>query len=214
MTALEWDNIGERYYETGIERGAIYTPNGDSEVWPGLISVTENAEQSVTSHYLDGIKYLDRRVLGSYAAKVQSFSYPGLLMGATGAPFLAPGVRLYEQPGSIINFTYRTLEGNDLDGLDLGYHLHLVWNVTATRSDSQFSTVNQSVSPTTFDWDLVAAPTQMFGIRPTSHISLNSAEIDADLLSTIEDSLYGTESTDPVWPDLVELLDMIEDFYG
>jgi hypothetical protein len=50
----------------------------------------------------------------------------------------------------------------------------------------------------------------MFGIRPTSHISLHSRGIDPDILSDVEDLLYGTTEDDPALPDFVDLLDMVE----
>ena len=46
MAVLTWDQVGERFYETGVDHGVLYIPTAgvyDSGVaWNGLISVTES----------------------------------------------------------------------------------------------------------------------------------------------------------------------------
>jgi hypothetical protein len=110
----------------------------------------------------------------------------------------------------MFNLSYRTLVGDGLNGLDAGYKIHLLYNLIATPSDTTISTVGAVTTPVTFEWNLYGVPATMWGIRPTSHISLDSRRIDADILETIEEALYGTESTDAAMPDLVDLLAMVE----
>jgi hypothetical protein len=75
MTALEWDKVGDRRYETGIDRGVLFVKGGPAVPWNGLSSVTEAVGRDVKSYYLDGVKYLDHHVPGSYSAKLAAFTY-------------------------------------------------------------------------------------------------------------------------------------------
>ena len=43
MGKLEWDKIGERRYETGVDRVVLYKNNGNSAyAWNGITGITEN----------------------------------------------------------------------------------------------------------------------------------------------------------------------------
>lgn len=209
MTVLEWDVAGDRRWETGIDRGVLYHPLGPAFPWNGLTGITETLEREVKSYYLDGVKYLDHHVPGSYEAKLQAFTYPDELDELIGNLQFAPGVFLHDQRPKTFSLAYRTREGNDLDS-DAGYKLHLVYNVLANPSSVQFSTLQSSVTAGVFEWTLTGTPKQMFGVRPTSHLSLYSRTIDPTLLATIEDMIYGTEEVDAALPDLVDLLDIIQ----
>lgn len=209
MTALEWDMIGERFFETGINRGVLFTSDGDAYVWNGLTTVTENTEREVKSYYMDGIKYLDHHVPGSYAAKLEAFTYPEILDDLTGTMRYAPGVYLHDQRAQVFHLSYRTGVGNDLNA-ELGYKLHLVYNVMAIPSGAALGTIGDNVEPGQFSWDLSGTPPVMFGARPTSHIHLDSRSISPELLTTLESVLYGTEDDDPTLPSMVDLLTLIE----
>lgn len=211
MTALVWDAVGERRFETGVDRGVLYLPDGTVVPWNGLISVAETLSREVKPYYIDGIKFLDHHVPGSYAAKLQAFTYPDELDALIGTLEFAPGVFVHDQgQPKLFNLSYRTGVGNDLVGLDHGYKVHVLYNVLAVPSDVAMSTLADQVAPQAFEWSLFGTPSQMFGIRPTSHISLESRTIDAALLSSIEDLLYGSEDADPALPGLVDLLGLVE----
>jgi hypothetical protein len=59
---LQWDQVGERIYETGVDHGVLYIPNGVGEydegvVWNGLVSVSESPTGAeATPQYADNIK--------------------------------------------------------------------------------------------------------------------------------------------------------------
>lgn len=209
MTALEWDKVGERFFETGVDRGVLFTVGGLAVPWNGLTQVSEETTREVKSYYLDGIKYLDHFVPGSYSAKLEAFTYPDELEALTGTVLYAPGVFLHDQSAKVFHLSYRTKVGNDLNP-DLGYKVHIVYNVMASPSSSGFSTMSDNVDPVKMTWDLSATPPQMFGARPTSHISLHSLGIATSMLETIEGLLYGTVETDPSLPTMVDLLTLIE----
>ena len=209
MTALMWDKTGERFFETGLDRGVLYTTDGVAVPWNGLTQVTEDTEREIKSYWMDGVKYLDHHVPGSYSAKLEAFTYPDVLDELTGTKRYAPGVYLHDQSARVFHVSYRTGLGNDLDQ-ELGYKLHVVYNVMAVVNSAGMGTLSDSTDPAKFAWDLTGTPPQMFGARPTSHISLHSTTIDPVLLQAIEALLYGTSDVDPALPTMVDLLTMIE----
>jgi hypothetical protein len=209
MTVLEWDKVGERFFETGVDRGVLYTTDGAAHVWNGLTQVTENTDREVKSYWMDGVKYLDHHVPGAYSAKLEAFTYPDVLDELTGTMRYAPGVFLHDQRASVFHLAYRTGVGNDLDP-EAGYKLHIIYNVMASASGAAMGTIGENVDPGKFSWDLTGTPPVMFGARPTSHVHLDSRYLDPTLLAMLEGLLYGTADADPSLPAMVDLLPMLE----
>lgn len=211
MSALVWDQVGDRRYETGVDHGVLYLSSGAAVVWNGLISVNEAVSREVKPYYIDGIKFLDHHVPGSYSSKLSAFTYPDVLDALIGTLEFAPGVFVYDQgQPKLFNLSYRTRVGNDLEGTDHGYKIHIVYNLLAIPGDVVMSTVGESVEPQAFEFSLYGTPSVMFGIRPTSHVSLESRTIDADLLASLELLLYGSEDEDPALPNIVDLLTLVD----
>lgn len=213
MTALVWDKVGVRRFETGIDHGVLYLPNGSAVPWNGLLGLTETRTRDVKPYYLDGMKYLNHHVSGDYSANITAITYPDELETLIGVAEYAPGVSLYDQRPKLFDLSYRTLIGNDLEE-DAGYRIHLLWNLLAVPADVQFASGGGVASPVTFAWSLLSTPSQMLGARPTAHISLDSPRLDPEVLSEIEDVLYGTVGTDPTLPTLIDLLELIPEAVG
>lgn len=208
MTVLEWDKVGERFYETGLDRGVLFTRNGDAFAWNGLTNVSENTEFDVKSYWMDGVKYLDHSSPKAYSAKLEAFTYPDILDELTGIAVYAPGVYLHDQNAGIFHLSYRTGVGNDISQ-ELGYKLHIIYYVMAVPSGTAFNTLSETVEPGKFSWDLRSTPPSMFGARPTSHIHLDSRYTPPSQLTMVEERLYGTETTNPDLPTMIELLTLI-----
>lgn len=209
MTVLVWDQVGDRRYETGIDRGVLYLPDGGAIPWNGLTSVSEARSREVKSYYLDGVKYLDRHIPGSYAAKLSAYTYPEELETLLGNPEFAPGVTVYDQRAQYFHLSYRTKIGNDVDGEDHAYRIHVVYNVTASPSDATIDTISSDVSAKPFEWNLTGTPNLLYGLRPTSHISIHSNRIDPAVLVDVEEVLYGTSEAAPALPPFIDLLTMM-----
>jgi hypothetical protein len=214
-TILSWDQVGDRRYETGIDRGVLYLPDGNVVPWNGLVSVTENTEREMKSYFLDGIKFADHVVPGSYSAKLGAFTYPDELDDLIGNGLYAPGVVVHDQRSKLFHLSYRTREADDLDA-DAAYKIHIVYNVVAIPGSTALNTLSDTPAPSLFEWSLSATPSRMFGIRPTAHLSLHSRTIDPEVLQDIENLLYGRAFVDednpeilPSLPGLPELLELI-----
>ena len=135
MPILEWDKVGERYYETGIDRGVLYMPDGSAVPWNGLTSVIEHFDKSTSPVYYDGMKISDLVSLGDFSATMKAVTYPEEFVEIEGSAKLRNGLFVGDQPPQTFCLCYRTKIGNDVDGVDSGYKIHLIYNLTAIPSD-------------------------------------------------------------------------------
>lgn len=208
MPALVWDKVGERRFEAGVDRGVLYLPD-QAVAWNGLTGVEEAPNIESKSFYQDGIKYLDVKVLGEYNASLRALTYPDEFDQVMGIATDGKGLFIHDQRPKPFGLCYRTKIGNDVDGIDHGYRLHLIYNVMATPSNAGFSTIESNVSPVEFAWSLSSTPQFLPGYRPTAHLSIKSTEIDSGYLEYIESILYGSELADPYLPTMAEMFDLL-----
>ena len=181
-----------------------------SAAWNELTSVEETSSTELKSFWLDGVKYLDNLLPGDFSGKLSAFTYPDEFDSVNGIVDVAPGLTYYDQPSKSFNLTYRTQVGNDLDGIDYGYKIHLLYNITANPDSYKFESLKEQASAIEFSWTLVGTPPAIHGYRPTVHVSIDSNETDPDTLKYIEDILYGTATTDPYFPTINEILDLFK----
>lgn len=219
MAKLEWDEIGKRFYETGVDRGVLYLPNETGAyvkgvAWNGLVTVSESPSGAESNaQYADNIKYLDLISKEEFGASIEAFTYPDEFAECDGTAELtgAAGVFLSQQSRKSFGFSYRTLIGNDTKGTDLGYKLHLVYGCKATPSEKSRTTVNDSPEAVTFSWEVTTTPVNV-GIenhKPTSHIVIDSTKIAPEKLAKIEEALYGGESKEPNLPLPKDILALV-----
>lgn len=198
-----WDEVGERRYETGLDRGVLYLPDNVVVPWNGLIGVTDNASREFTPYYYDGVVYMYHSPQEPYSGKLAAVTYPDELEERLGVVESNPGVRVHDQAPKPFSFSYRTKIGSDItDGPTLGYKLHIIFNVIATPSDITVESQGATVTPTPFEWNLLSMPVRLSGLRPTSHLSFDSRHMDPTKLATLETQIYGNDSQEPSLPDL------------
>lgn len=213
MTALQWDAIGNRVYESGLDRGVLYLPDGRVIPWSGLTNVQKKFGQSAEPIYFDGAKIGDVVSSSGFSAAVSAITYPDELEEFYGNAELRSGVYLGEQPSKTFALAYRTRVGNDVDGDEAGYKIHIIYNASAIPSDQAFSTVSDDPEVTEFEWDLTAASQNIPGYRPSAHITLDTTKMAPSLIAYIEGMLYGTDITDAELVPLQTLVSIIEDWY-
>ena len=209
MTALVWDEVGKRTYEIGVDHGVLYL---DDVVvpWNGLINVEESPNAEAKSFYLEGVKYLVSVSPSDYIGKLKAFTYPEEFDAVNGIAHVAPGLSYYDQPPKSFSLSYRTKIGNDLEGEDFGYRIHILYNIFATPDPISFSTIDSSLKPIQFGWNLTGTPPKMDSVRPTVHISIDSRSTPPEILQLVEDKLYGTSSSAPSLPLITE----INEYFG
>lgn len=206
MTALTWDQVGERFYETGVDHGVLFLPNEVGEydegyAWNGLTTVTESpsgAESNPT--YADNIKYLNLLSLEEFGATVEAYTYPDEFGQCDGTATPEPGIYLGQQGRRSFGLAFRTLLGNDLDGTDHGYKLHLVYGALAAPSEKAYATINDSPEAITFSWEITTSPVAVTGHKPTALLVIDSTKVDPDALIALEEIIYGSVGDDARLP--------------
>lgn len=212
---LSWDNTGDRLYETGVDRGVLYPINAQNQytpgvAWNGLTAVNEQpAGAEPTDLYADNIKYISIMSAETFAATIEAYTYPKEFAACDGSASLVTGVSIGQQKRKVFGFSYRTLIGNDVDGQDHGYKLHLVYGCLASPSERSNATVNDSPEANTMSWSVNTTPVNVTGFKPTSHLIVDSTTVDAAKLALLEEVLYGNESTDPRLPLPDEVAELI-----
>ena len=197
---LSWDETGKRLYETGIEKGVLYPINADGEykpgvAWNGLTSVSEAPSGAeATALYADDIKYLNLYSAEEFGATIEAYTYPDEFAECDGSKELATGVVVGQQARKTFGLAYKTLVGNDVDGQDHGYKLHLIYGAMCSPSQKQYQTVNDSPSAITFSWEVKTTPVTVPNMKPTASIIIDSTKVDAAKLTVLENKLYGTDA--------------------
>jgi hypothetical protein len=211
MTKVLWDQSGGKVYETGVDRGVLYLPNGVGAydtgfAWNGLTTVTESPSGAEPNkQYADNIIYATLLSYEEFGGTIEAYTYPDEFAQCDGTAAVEQGVYIGQQDRKVFGFSYRTLVGNDIDGNAHGYKLHLVYGALASPSEKANATINDSPELVNFSWDFTTTPVEVGTInsvlyKPTSYICVDSTKVDADALAALEDFLYGTVGTDPSLP--------------
>jgi hypothetical protein len=206
MTALTWDQVGERFYETGVDHGVLFLPDNsgqyaDGVPWNGLTTVTETpAGADSNKQYADNTVYVNLLAAETFGGTIEAFTYPDEFAECDGSVSPTPGVALGQQGRRPFGLSYRTALGNDLEGTDHGYKLHLVYGAQAAPSERAYATINDSPAPIAFSWTFDTTPAPVSGHKPTSLLVIDSTKVDAAALADLEDILYGTDVDDPRLP--------------
>lgn len=205
MSKLVWDKTGERFYETGVKNGVLYIPTegvySKGVAWNGLTAVTESPSGAeATALYADDIKYLNLMSAEEFGATIEAYTYPDEFAACDGSAALVEGVMLGQQKRSTFGLCYRTSIGNDTNGNDYGYKLHLIYGCLAAPSEKAYATINDSPEAITFSWEVTTTPVNVTGYKPTSCITIDSTKVDAEKLALLEAELYGSEEKEARLP--------------
>lgn len=210
MQLLKWDQIGEHNFEAGVDHGVLYQYDKatnrfvDGVAWNGLTTVTESPSGAeANDQYADNIKYLSLRSAENFGGTIEAFTYPDEFEQNDGTATPVKGVKVTQQNRKAFGFSYRTLLGNDVDGTDAGYQLHLVYMATANPSEKSRSTINDSPEAATLSWEFTTTPVEVgtfngVTYKPTAHIVVKSTDFETEAekatLAAFEEILYGKEA--------------------
>jgi hypothetical protein len=206
MAPLTWDQVGDRLYETGVDHGVLYLPDSagvynTGVAWNGLTTVTESPSGAEpNAQYADNIKYLNLISAEEFGATIEAFTYPDEFTECDGTALPSPGVAVGQQGRKTFGLSYRSRVGNDVDGTEHGYKLHLVYGCQAAPSEKAYATINDSPEAITFSWDVTTTPVPVTGYKPTSLIVVDSTVVDPADLTSLETLLYGQAATPAALP--------------
>lgn len=206
---LKWDEIGERFYETGVDQGVLFVMDKNANYkpgvnWDGLTSVDESPDGAEANDiYADNIKYLSLTSAENFKATINAYQSPEEFDVCDGSASLAKGVTVSQQSRRAFGFSYRSKIGNDVQGDDYGYIIHLVYNCKCSPSQRTRSTTNDSPEAVELGWEVSTTPVKINAIDPetnqpfkaTAHIQINSTLVDSAKLEAFKDILYGKDGT-------------------
>lgn len=202
MARLVWDQTGERTYETGVSKGVLYPINASGAysngvAWSGLSAVTESPSGAEsTAVYADNIKYMNLVSAEEFGATIEAYTYPKEFEICDGSAEIAPGVMIGQQNRSVFGLCYRTELGNDTEGNNHGYKLHLIYGAQASPSEKGYKTINDSPEAITFSWEIKTTPVNVTGFKPTASLTVDSTKTDKEKMAALEDQLYGIVDED------------------
>lgn len=206
MSKLVWDQTGDRLYETGVKQGVLYpiTTGGiypKGYAWNGLTAVTESPSGAeATALYADDIKYLNLLSTEEFGATIEAYTYPDEFAECDGSASIAEGVSIGQQKRKQFGLVYKTTLGNDVDGNDYAYKLHIIYGALAAPSEKAYATVNDSPEAITFSWEVTTTPVSVSGFKPTASIVIDSTKADKGKLTELENILFGTEEAEARLP--------------
>lgn len=217
MSKLKWDQIGERLYETGVDKVVLFPMEstgqyGTGVAWNGITAVNESPSGAEpTALYANNGKYLNLISNEDFAATIEAYTYPDEFEECDGSKEIAPGVVIGQQKRKVFGLAYRTLLGNDVEGSDHGYKLHLVYGCLAAPSENNHSTVNDSPEAGTMSWSVSTTPVEVADAKPTATVTIDSTKADKPKLKKLEAMLYGTEQAESKLPLPAEVITLMKD---
>lgn len=213
---IVWNETGKRYYEAGVKNGVLYVQNTDGSypkgvAWNGLINVNEKPSGAeATPLYADDTKYVELQSKEDFGATIEAYTYPDEFEACDGSAEIAEGIKIGQQSRNTFGMCYRTVIGNDIEGNNHGYKLHIIYGCKAAPSEKAYQTINDSPEAITFSWEVTTTPVAVTGYEPTSSLVIDSRTVSPENLAKIEEALYGSESKDAYLPlpdAIVALLD-------
>ena len=200
MAKIVWDKTGEHFYETGVKNCVLYIPTegvySKGVAWNGITAITESPSGAeATALYADDTKYLNLYSVEEFGATIEAYTYPDEFAECDGSAELVAGVKIGQQARKPFGLCYRTTIGNDTDGNDHGYKLHIIYGAMASPSEKSYNTINDSPEAVTFSWELTTTPVNVAGAKPTASITIDSTKVDEQKLAALEEVLYGKDGT-------------------
>jgi hypothetical protein len=212
LTRLTWGDVGERFYETGVDRGVLYVDDAGVS-WNGLVSVTESPSGGEAQpYYIDGVKYLNISSLEEFEGTVEAFTYPDEFSPCDGSEPGLNGLFITQQRRKPFGLSYRTKIGNDVEGINLGYKIHLIYGATTSPTQRTNTTIDSNVTPNTFSWPITTKAPLLNGRKPSAHFFIDSRKTPIDLLTDFENIIYGNPSEAPRLPTAQELVEIFNLF--
>jgi hypothetical protein len=213
VTRINWDGVGKRFFEAGVDRGVLYVGDNPGVPWIGLTAV--NLPRSGGE---DKRRYLDGMVISNYTspekfeATINAITFPPEFEPCDGTASLGNGLKARHQRRLPFAMCYRTLVGDDQVGTDLAYKIHILYNLRAQPAERGYETLNDDNDPMEFSWEVTGRGDKVSGVIPTAHYEIDSRDTPAELLLQLENMLYGSDESAPTLPSAGELVFLFDSF--
>jgi hypothetical protein len=216
--ALTWDAQGKRLYYTGVSNGVLFVYDStlnsgaggykEGVAWNGLTAVTEKPTGAeATPLYADNIKYLNLISNEDFAATIEAYMYPDEFAECDGSAEIATGVYAGQQKRKTFALSYMTKVGNDVDGDDHAYQIHIVYGCLAAPTEVAHNTIGDSPEAATMSWEISTTPINVTGKKPTAHIIIDSKRVNNDTkMGLLKAKLWGSSEANSSLPDISWLI--------
>lgn len=200
--SLEWDLPGERLYETGVEKTALFPvisggTYGAGVAWNGVSQITESPSGGEpTDVHADNQKYLTMYSLETLGGTIEAYMYPDEFEQCDGSANIATGISVKQQTRRSFGLVYETLIGNDTEGTDYGKKMHFLYGCKVSPSERTRQTVNESPEATTNSWSFTTTPVAVTGHKATAKVEVDSTKISAAAWAALEKAVYGSDEAD------------------
>ena len=227
MAKLLFDQVGERFYETGVKEVALFVYDKTAKdyktpvAWNGVTALTVSPSGAeATPLYADDIKYLNLVSAEEIGASIEAYTYPDEFGACDGSASPVAGMKIGQQARSQFGLCFKTTLGNDTANNEYGYKLHFLYNCLAAPSEKAYATINDSPEAITFSWELTTTPANGFTVegvgtfKPTAYVEVTvkpgeNGEIDAKF-KALEDLVYGSESAEGKLPTPEEIYNTLK----
>lgn len=217
---LTWDQDGQRYYETGCDRGVFYPKTGASygagEAWDGLISVTKSPSGAeATPLYANNRKYGNLYSAEEFGFSMECYTHPDGFNASLGVKEVAPGVFVGQQAHEPFGMCYRNFVGNDAEGTKAAYILTLIYEAMAAPAEEADTTINDSPEAKTMSYECTTTPVEVKDAdgkdicEPTAKLEIDTRKVDAEKLAALEDILYGSATAAARLPLPAEVIELV-----
>lgn len=219
MAKLQWDETGKRIYETGTSNGVLYPTQNDGRyasgvAWNGLSGVSQSPEGGEpTNVYANNKKYLSLQSAEEFKGSIKAYTYPDEFAECDGSKEVADGVYAGMQTRRSFGLAYITKIGNDVQGVDFGEKIHLVYGAKASPSSREYATINDSPEAIEFSWDFTTTPAEVTteGVKPTAYLCIDTTKVTRkENIKELKDKLFGTESSEPTLPSIDEVINIMK----
>ena len=222
MANIIWDQESYRHYDTGVknlvfayERSTESPTSGsdaEAKPWVGVTAINESpsgAEE--TKLYADDDQYFTMYSPESYACTIEAYQFPDAFYKALGV--VTNNTAAFEfQPHKRFNIAYITTVGNDVEGIDFGRRLHIVYNLYAKLSAENNSTINDSPEAMTFSFECESLPIAYNGYEDISTITIDEKVLNSEgnwelnpKFTAVMGMVYGTDANTEANPPVAEI---------
>ena len=198
MAALVWDQTGEHLYETGTKNGILFVSDGangwkNGVAWNGLTGVSETPSGAdENGQYADDVKYLALRGTEDFGGTITCFTYPDEFGPCNGEETPIAGFKFGQQSRKAFCFVYKSTEGNDTLGNDYGEKIHIIYNATASPSQRDYKSINNSPEGVEFSFEFTTTPVDVVlnGVeyKKTSMVTISKSALIADAVAKAGDT--------------------------
>lgn len=213
MARIIWDEVGKRFYGTGVDHVTLYVQNTDGTYQTGVpfngVSAIEESPSGAesTAIYADNIKYLDLTSKEDYGCSITAYSCPDEFGVCDGTVEPVKGLKIGQQTRRRFGLVFRTYVGNDTEGNDYGYAYHIVYNCKAAVSSRSHNTVNDSPEAEELSWEITTTDVNIAGYKPSAKLTIYTKELTSEVLTALENKLFGSDSGDEATlPDPLEII--------